>query len=49
MVLCAEERDVEHRGGKVTRATTFFNVYQRTAFLKEPKKVGLVRNISDVS
>jgi hypothetical protein len=39
VVLCAEEREVESRGGRVTYARTYFNLYQRTAFLKETKKV----------
>lgn len=39
VVLCADEHEVESRGGKVTMARTYFNVYQRTAFLQEPKKV----------
>lgn len=39
VLLCAEDREVENRGGKITRARTYFNVYQRTAFLKEEKKV----------
>jgi hypothetical protein len=41
VVLCAEEREVESRGGRVTLARTYFNVYQRTAFLQENKKVTL--------
>lgn len=40
VALCAEDREVEARGGRVTIARTYFNVYQRTAFLKETKKVG---------
>jgi hypothetical protein len=39
VVLCADEREVESRGGKVSTARTYFNVYQRTAFLQETKKV----------
>jgi protein ECT2 len=39
VVLCADEREVESRGGKVTTARTYFNVYQRTDFLLETKKV----------
>jgi protein ECT2 len=39
VVLAADEQEVESRGGKTTIAKTFFNVYQRTAFLKEPRKV----------
>jgi hypothetical protein len=39
VVLCADEREVESKGGRVTLARTYFNVYQRTAFLQESKKV----------
>ena len=38
VVLRSEEREVESRG-RVTYAQTYFNVYQRTAFLQEPQKV----------
>jgi hypothetical protein len=38
-VLCAEDREVESKAGKITIARTYFNVYQRTAFLQEKKKV----------
>jgi len=39
VVLCSEEQEVECRHGKITIARTYFNVYQRTAFLQEQKKV----------
>ena len=39
VVLCADEREVDSRGGRVCTARTYFNVYQRTAFLQEAKKV----------
>ena len=39
IVLRSEEREVESRGGRITYARTYFNVYQRTAFLQEPQKV----------
>ena len=39
VVLRANEQEVESRSGRVTLARTYFNVYQRTAFLQEPKKV----------
>jgi protein ECT2 len=39
VVLRSEEREVESRGGRTTYARTFFNIYQRTAFLQEPRKV----------
>ncbi|KAH7887610.1 hypothetical protein F5I97DRAFT_1861578 [Phlebopus sp. FC_14] len=45
VVLCADEREVEVRGGRMTLARTFFNVYQRTAFLQESKKTKIVMHI----
>ncbi len=39
VVLRSEEREVESRGGRTTYARVYFNVYQRTAFLQEPRKV----------
>lgn len=39
VALCADDREVEARSGRVTIARTYFNVYQRTSFLKEAKKV----------
>lgn len=41
VVLCGEEREVESKNGRVTLAKTYFNIYQRTAFLQENKKVNL--------
>ena len=38
VVLGGEETEVESRGGRVTIARTYFNVYQRTSFLQESKK-----------
>lgn len=43
VVLSGEETEVESRGGRVTLARTYFNVYQRKAFLQESKKVSLHR------
>ena len=40
IALRGEEREVENKGGYVTCAQTYFNVYTRTNFLQEPKKVG---------
>jgi len=37
--LRSEDREVESRGGRTTYARTYFNVYQRTAFLQDPRKV----------
>ncbi|EMD40501.1 hypothetical protein CERSUDRAFT_148569 [Gelatoporia subvermispora B] len=45
VALCAEEREVENKGGHVTLARTYFNIYQRTAFLREPKKTKVVLHI----
>jgi hypothetical protein len=39
VVLCAKEQEVESKAGKTTYARAYYNVYQRTAFLQEPKKV----------
>ncbi|KIJ70110.1 hypothetical protein HYDPIDRAFT_104781 [Hydnomerulius pinastri MD-312] len=45
VVLCADEKEVESRGGRTTVARTYFNVYQRTAFLQESKKTKIVMHI----
>ncbi|KAL0949366.1 hypothetical protein HGRIS_009435 [Hohenbuehelia grisea] len=45
VVLCAEEREVESHGGRITMARTYFNVYQRTAFLQEKQKTKVVVHI----
>ncbi|KAH0839928.1 hypothetical protein J3R83DRAFT_882 [Lanmaoa asiatica] len=45
VVLCADEKEVEVRGGRTTVARTYFNVYQRTAFLQECKKTKIVMHI----
>ena len=45
VVLCSDEQEVECRSGRTTLARTYYNVYQRTAFLQEPKKVGQTRNL----
>lgn len=39
VVLCSSEREMEARAGRITLARTYFNVYQRTAYLGEPRKV----------
>ena len=39
VILRSEEKKVEDRGGKITTATTYFNLYQRTAYIKERAKV----------
>lgn len=41
VVLSGEETEVESRGGRITLARTYFNIYQRTAFLLESKKASL--------
>ncbi|KAI0309685.1 hypothetical protein OF83DRAFT_1273034, partial [Amylostereum chailletii] len=48
ILLRAEEREVESRGGRTTLARTYFNVYQRTAFLKEPRKTKVVVQIDSL-
>ncbi|KAG8218645.1 hypothetical protein J3R82DRAFT_4309, partial [Butyriboletus roseoflavus] len=45
VVLCADEKEVEIKGGRTTVARTYFNVYQRTAFLQESKKTKVVMHI----
>jgi hypothetical protein len=39
VVLCSDEQEVENRGHRMTVAKTYYNVYQRTAYLQELKKV----------
>lgn len=39
VVLRAQEREVEAKSGKITRARAFFNIYTRTTFLMSEKKV----------
>ena len=39
VVLCSEEQEVENRANRTIYARTYYNVYTRTAFLQEPKKV----------
>ena len=46
VVLCSDETEVEVKGSRTTTARTYFNVYQRTAFLQEAKKVCAPRNDS---
>ncbi|CAA7260055.1 unnamed protein product [Cyclocybe aegerita] len=45
VVLCADEQEVESRSGRLILARTYYNVYQRTAFLQEPKKTKVVVHI----
>ncbi|KAI6130388.1 hypothetical protein EDD16DRAFT_1084414 [Pisolithus croceorrhizus] len=45
VVLCADETEVEAKGSRTTVARTYFNVYQRTAFLQEIKKTKIVMHI----
>ncbi|KAI0658493.1 hypothetical protein C8Q70DRAFT_1045510 [Cubamyces menziesii] len=45
VVLRGDEREVENRGGRITRAQTYFNVYTRTSFLQEPKKTKIVMHV----
>lgn len=48
VVVKTEETEVENRGGKITMARTYFNVYQRTAFLQELRKVCLLFDDSEL-
>ncbi|KAI0004943.1 hypothetical protein BJV74DRAFT_315564 [Russula compacta] len=48
IVLHSDEREVESRGGRTTYARTYFNVYQRTAFLQEPRKTKVVVHIDEL-
>ncbi|KAG5648922.1 hypothetical protein DXG03_000271 [Asterophora parasitica] len=45
VILLADDQEVESKVGKVTIARTYFNVYQRTAFLQEAKKTKIVVHI----
>ncbi|KAF8204714.1 RhoGEF domain-containing protein [Pholiota molesta] len=45
VVLCSDEQEVECRSGRTTLARTYYNVYQRTAFLQEVKKSKVVVHI----
>ncbi|KAF7332014.1 DH domain-containing protein [Mycena kentingensis (nom. inval.)] len=45
VVLQAEDIEVESKGGRSVVARTYYNVYQRTAFLQEPKKTKIVVHI----
>ncbi|KAL4076122.1 hypothetical protein J3A83DRAFT_4357230 [Scleroderma citrinum] len=45
VVLYSDEKEVEVKGGRTTIARTYFNVYQRTAFLQEAKKTKIVLHI----
>ncbi|PPQ64623.1 hypothetical protein CVT24_008360 [Panaeolus cyanescens] len=45
VVLQAEDQEVDVRMGRTTTARTYFNVYQRKAFLQEPKKTKVVVHI----
>lgn len=39
MVIRSEDQEVESRGGRITVASTFYNVYPRREFLNEHRKV----------
>ncbi|KAJ7228502.1 RhoGEF domain-containing protein [Mycena pura] len=45
VILRSEDMEVESKGGRVTIARTYYNVYQRTAFLQELKKTKIVVHI----
>lgn len=46
VVIRSEDQEVDSRGGRMTVASTFYNVYQRTDFLKERRKVVSVMVLS---
>lgn len=48
VVLCSDEQEVESRSGRITRARTYYNVYQRSAFLQEPKKTKVLVHIDSL-
>ncbi|KAF8622083.1 hypothetical protein AX15_007227 [Amanita polypyramis BW_CC] len=48
VVLCAKEQEVECKAGKTTYARTYYNVYQRIAFLQEQKKTKIVVHIDSI-
>ncbi|KAF8524603.1 hypothetical protein BU17DRAFT_84640 [Hysterangium stoloniferum] len=45
VILCSTEKEVEARGGRITLAKTYFNVYRRTAYLSEPVKPKVVLHV----
>ncbi|KAI0797051.1 hypothetical protein C8Q75DRAFT_223510 [Abortiporus biennis] len=45
VAVVADETEVESKGGRVTVARTYFNLYQRTEFLQEAKKTKVVVHI----
>lgn len=46
VVIRSEDQEVDSRGGRITVASTFYNVYQRTDFMKERRKVVFVTVVS---
>ncbi|KAI0268336.1 hypothetical protein BC834DRAFT_687638 [Gloeopeniophorella convolvens] len=48
VVLRSDDKEVESRGGRITFARTYFNVYQRTAFLREQYKTKVVVHIDEL-
>ncbi|KAF8639693.1 hypothetical protein AX17_000955 [Amanita inopinata Kibby_2008] len=48
IVLHAKEQEVESKAGKITYARTYFNVYQRTAFLQEQRKTKIIVHIDPI-
>ncbi|KAH8830435.1 hypothetical protein DL96DRAFT_1592891 [Flagelloscypha sp. PMI_526] len=46
VVRCAPETEVDSRPGRIIQARTYFNIYQRTAFLQEPKKTKVVVHVN---
>jgi len=46
VVIRSEDQEVDSRPGRMTVASTYYNVYQRTDFLKEGRKVIFVMVLS---
>jgi len=42
VVIRSEDQEVETRGGRMTLASTFYNVYPRMGFMGERRKVVFV-------
>ena len=42
MVIRSEDQEVDSRGGRMTIASTYYNVYSRKDFMKERRKVILI-------
>ncbi|CCA70680.1 hypothetical protein PIIN_04614 [Serendipita indica DSM 11827] len=45
LAMKSENKELECRGGRATHATTYYNLYQRTPYLGEPKKHKVVVHV----